>query len=94
MHHVLAHLRQKVEPGVIKDGRGDAGVCVCNLLDLVGQAEHHLCQELSVGLKNICSMTLAAGETPQAQSGVTMNVFLKTRDFCPLAAQRIFPKDE
>lgn len=66
MYHVLAYLRQKVEPGVIEDGWGDAGVCVCNLLDLVGQAQHHLCEELSVGLKNICSVTLEAREIPQA----------------------------
>jgi len=43
---------------VIKDRRWDAGVCVCNLLDLVGQPQHHLCQKLSVGLKHICCVTL------------------------------------
>ena len=66
MYHVLTYLRQKVEPGVIKDGRWDAGVCVCNLLDLIGQPQYHLCQELSVGLKNICSMTLKARAINQA----------------------------
>lgn len=58
----LSHLRQKVEPRMIKDGRWDAGVCVCNLLDLIGKPQYHLCQKLSVGLKNICSMTLKVRE--------------------------------
>lgn len=77
---------------MIKDGRGDAGVCVCNLLDLVGQAQHHLCQELSVGFKNICSVTLAARETPQAQCGVTMNDFFKNKGFLPLCSPKNVPK--
>lgn len=51
---------------MIKDGRWDAGVCVCNLLDLIGQPQYHLCQKLSVGLKNICSMTLKVREISQA----------------------------
>lgn len=61
-----SYLGQKVEPGVIKDGRWDAGVRVRNLLDLIGQAQHHLRQELSVSLKNIGSVTLEARALHQA----------------------------
>lgn len=84
MYHVLAYLRQKVEPGVIEDGWRDAGVCVCNLLDLVGQAQHHLCEELSVGLKNICSVTLEAREIPQALALSTLSAVSRrvTGCFC------------
>lgn len=84
MYHILAYLRQKVEPGVIEDGWRDAGVCVCNLLDLVGQAQHHLCEELSVGLKNICSVTLEAREIPQALALSTLSAVSRrvTGCFC------------
>lgn len=57
-----SYLRQEVEPGVVKDGWWDAGVGVGDLLDLVGQAQHHLRQELGVGLKHVRCMALRGRE--------------------------------
>lgn len=43
---------------MVKDRRWNTWVGVSNLLDLIGQPEHHFCQKLGVGFKNISCMSL------------------------------------
>lgn len=43
---------------MVEDGGWDAWVSVGDLLDLVGQSEHHLREQLRVGLKHVRSMAL------------------------------------
>lgn len=54
----FTHLREKVEPGVIKDRRRNSRAGVCDLFDLVGKPQHHFCEQLGIGFKHISSMTL------------------------------------
>lgn len=46
---------------MIEDGGRDAGVGVGDLLDLIGQPQDHLRQQLSVGLEDVGRVTLGAG---------------------------------
>lgn len=43
---------------MVKDRRWNTWVGVGNLLDLIGQPEHHFSQKLGVGFKHISSMSL------------------------------------
>lgn len=60
---------------MVEDGRRDAWVGVSDLLDLVGQPQHHLSEQLGVGLEHVCSVALrrrrvgqTGGDAPAEQT--------------------------
>jgi hypothetical protein len=52
---------------VIKDRRRNPRAGVCDLLDLVGKPQYHLCEQLGIGFKDISGMALRK------------NIFIRTR---------------